>query len=45
MTQDDFSDKVKLVIGFHLLRVESNRSYRLHSVIPGSDTGASDYIK
>ena len=41
----DFSEKVKLVIGFHLLRVESNREYRLHSVIAGSDAGASDYIK
>ena len=39
------SEKVKLVIGFHLLRVESNREYRLHSVIADSDAGASDYIK
>ena len=45
LIRTEFSEKVKLVIGFHLLRVESNREYRLHSVIPGSDAGASDYIK
>jgi len=38
-------DKLKLVIGFHLLKVESNREYRLHKRIPGSDCGASDYIR
>lgn len=38
-------DKLKLVIGFHLLQVESNRQYRLHSRIPGSDRGSSDYIR
>jgi len=38
-------DKLKLVIGFHLLKVESNREYRLHKIIPGSDCGSSDYIR
>jgi len=38
-------DKLKLVIGFHLLKVESNREYRLHKRIVGSDCGASDYIR
>merc|ERR1719483_413924 len=38
-------DKLKLVIGFHLLKVESNREYRLHKRIPGSDRGSSDYIR
>eukprot|EP00092_Neocalanus_flemingeri_P028100 GFUD01030512.1.p1 GENE.GFUD01030512.1~~GFUD01030512.1.p1 ORF type:complete len:655 (+),score=129.40 GFUD01030512.1:209-2173(+) len=38
-------DKLKLVIGFHLLKVESNRENRLHKRIPGSDCGASDYIR
>jgi len=38
-------DKLKLVIGFHLLKVESNREYRLHKRIPGSDCGSSDYIR
>ena len=40
-----FRDKLKLVIGFHLLKVESNREYRLHKRIVGSDCGASDYIR
>jgi len=38
-------DKLKLVIGFHLLKVETNREYRLHSRILGSDRGSSDYIR
>jgi len=38
-------DKLKLVIGFHLLKVESNREFRLHKIIPGSDCGSSDYIR
>jgi len=38
-------DKLKIVIGFHLLKVESNREYRLHKRIPGSDCGSSDYIR
>ena len=33
------------MIGFHLLKVESNREYRLHKIIPGSDCGSSDYIR
>jgi len=38
-------DKLKLVIGFHLLKVETNREYRLHSRILGYDRGSSDYIR
>ena len=33
------------MIGFHLLKVETNREYRLHSRILGSDRGSSDYIR
>ena len=33
------------MIGFHLLKVESNREFRLHKIIPGSDCGSSDYIR
>ena len=39
------SDRVRLVVGVHLLAVESNRCCRLHQLLPGSDRGASDYIK
>ena len=41
------NERSKLVIGFHVLEVESNREYRLHSMIHQSDSssGASDYIK
>ena len=39
------SEKVKHVIGLHLLKVENNREYRLHTMKPDFDLGASDYIK
>ena len=39
------SDRVRLVVGVHLLAVESNRCCRLHKLLPGADRGASDYIK
>jgi len=38
-------DKLKLVIGFHLLVVEGNRVHRLHRLVQGSDRGSSDYIR
>ena len=38
-------DKVKLVIGFHILKVESNREYRLHSLMQNSEDFSSDYIR
>ena len=35
----------KVVIGLHLLRVETNRKYRIHAKMAGSDVGSSDYIR
>lgn len=40
-----FSEKVKYVIGLHLLKVENNREYRLHTMKPEFDLGVGDYIK
>ena len=39
------SDKSRLVIGFHILRVESNRECRLHSIMKNSDVASCDYIR
>jgi len=39
------SEKVKYVIGLHLLKVENNREYRLHTMKPEFDLGVGDYIK
>lgn len=44
-TQKLIRDKLKLVIGLHLIQVETNRQYRLHTKIAGSDRGSSDYIR
>ena len=38
-------ERDKLVIGFHLIKVESNREYRLHQRQPGNDCGTSDFIR
>merc|ERR1719414_210769 len=34
-----------LVIGFHIMKIEANRRYRVHQVVSGSDVATSDYIK
>ena len=38
-------ERDKLVIGLQLIKVESNREYRLHKRDPSNDCGTSDFIR